>query len=308
MKKHLFALLITIPLLLISCGGSSSDDSESTGAVLQHQLRAKAQTMDLGNMGDYASHTVGAEIFECLYGYHYLKRPYEIIPVLAAAMPQISKDRLTYKIKIKEGIYFHDDKCFEGGKGREVKVSDFVYSWKRLADIKSRGKMWWLFDNKIVGLDEFREYTKSCKSAEEVDYSREVEGLRATDDYTLVIKLKRPWPQIMYVLAYLPTAVMAHEAVEYYGKNVGNHPVGTGSFKLKVWNRGSYIEMVRNPRCRFDPYPSEGEPGDLEKGLLADAGKAMPFVDRIVWRVVVEDQPRWLMFLQGDIDITSIPK
>ena len=34
----------------------------------------------------------------------------------------------------------------------------------------------------------------------------------------------------------------------------------------------------------------------------------MPFVDRIIWRIVPEDQPRWLLFEKGDIDITSIPK
>ncbi len=307
--KHL--LLFSICSILLASGGckSTSDkEAQSDEIVLQHQLRAKAQTLDPANIGDYASHTVGAEIFECLYSYHYLKRPYEIVPQLAVSMPQVSEDRLTYNIKIKEGIYFHDDKCFEGGKGREVKASDFVFSWKRIADIKSRSKMWWLFDDKIVGLDEFREYTKSCKSEEEIDYSRIVEGLQSPDDYTLVIKLKKPWPQILLNLAYLPTAVMASEAVEYYGRNIGNHAIGTGPFKLKVWNRGSYIEMVRNPNYRVDLYPSEGEPGDLERGLLADAGRAMPFVDRIIWRVVVEDHPRWLMFLQGDIDITSIPK
>ena len=40
----------------------------------------------------------------------------------------------------------HDNKCFPDGKGREVKASDFVYSWKRIADIKTRSVMWWLFD------------------------------------------------------------------------------------------------------------------------------------------------------------------
>jgi ABC-type transport system substrate-binding protein len=120
--------------------------------------------------------------------------------------------------------------------------------------------------------------------------------------------LKRPWPQILLLLAFTPTSPVAREAVDCYGKDVDSHPVGTGAFMLKTWDRGSYIEMVKNPTYRGEPYPSEGEPGDREAGLLADAGKPMPFVDRIVWRIVPEDQPRWLLFEQGDIDITSIPK
>ena len=304
-------LLFSICLILLFWGGckSSSDrDTRSGQIVLQHQLRSKVEVLDPANIGDSMSHAVGAEIFECLYRYHYLKRPYAIIPELAADMPAVSEDGLKYTIPIKSGVYFHDDECFAGGKGREVTAADFVYSWKRMADIKSRSKMWWVLDNKIVGLDEFREYTKTCKTAEEVDYSVPVEGLQTPDPYTLVIRLKKPWPQVMHVLAYLPTAAVAREAAEYYGKDIINHPVGTGPFMLKVWNRSSYIEMVRNPNYRVDLYPSEGESGDFERGLLADAGKPMPFVDRIIWRVVIEDQPRWLMFLQGDIDITSIPK
>jgi len=308
LRKFLFLILLSALLITGGCRKSNGDKSKSDEIVLIHQLRAKVQGLDPIDIGDYAGHAVGSDIFDCLYRYHYLKRPFEIIPELAADMPSVSEDRLVYTIPIRQDIYFHDDKCFGDGKGRNVIANDFIYSWKRLADIKMRSKMWWVFDNRIVGLDEFRQYSKTCKSAKDVDYDRLVEGLQALDDYTLVIKLKKPWPQILYMLAYLPTAVVAPESVERYGKDIINHPVGTGAFMLKVWNRGSYIEMVKHPNYRFDPYPSEGAPGDEEKGLLTDAGKEMPFVDRIMWRVVEEDQPRWLMFLQGDIDITSIPK
>ena len=306
--KILRILLVLMFLALPGCKRRGGETQSETGEILlQHRLQAKVQTLDPANIGDVSSHAVGSEIFELLYEYHYLKRPYEVIPMLADGMPAVSEDKLVYEIKVKKGIYFHDDKCFADGRGRELKAGDFVFAWKRIANIKALSKMWWIFDGKIIGLDEFREYSKGCKKGE-VDYSREVEGLKALDDYTLLIKLKRPWPQIMDMLCYPSTAPMAKEAVDYYGRNIMNHPVGTGAFKLKVWNRGSYIEMVRNPRYRKVYYPSQGEAGDEEKGLLVDAGKELPFVDRIVWRVIIEDSPRWLMFLQGDIDITSIPK
>jgi len=302
------SVVLTTALLIIAGCGSSSSGNEPNEIVLYTALSAKVRGLDPGDIGDVTSSLVASQIFECLYQYHYLKRPYELIPQLAEDMPIVSKDRLTYTIKIRKGVYFADDVCFEGGKGRELKADDFVFAWKRIADIKYLSKNWWIFDNKIVGLDEFREYTKSCKRREDVDYSRPVEGLITNDDYTLVIKLKKPWPQITYLLAHLPTAPIAKEAVDYYDKDIMNHPIGTGPFKLKLWHRGSFIELVKNPNFRSEFYPSESEADDLAKGYLADAGRKLPMVDRILMMVVQENPPRWFLFMQGKIDASGIPK
>ena len=307
--KKILGILSTAALLIISgCGGSPSAD-DANEMVLQHSLGVKITGLDPADMRDVYSLIVSSQIFESLYQYHYLKRPYELEPLLAEERPQISDDKLTYTIKIKREVYFQDDACFEGGEGRELKAEDFIYSIKRVANIKNLSQNWSLFDGRIVGLDEFREYTKGCKSRADVDYSREVEGLQAPDDYTLVIRLKRPWPQLIgTALADRVTAPVAKEAVDYYGTDIISHPVGTGPFKLKQWRRGSYIELVRNENFRGEAYPSEGQIGDAEAGYLDDAGKAMPFADRIVWTIIEESQPRWFLFLQGKIDAMSIPK
>ncbi|HSV26889.1 MAG TPA: ABC transporter substrate-binding protein [Sedimentisphaerales bacterium] len=273
--------------------------------VLFGAMNAKVRTLDPGDIGDVTSASVAALIFECLFEYHYLRRPYELQPMLAEAMPEVSADGLVYTIRIRRGVYFADDRSFPGGVGRELTAHDFVYSWKRIANVKNRSVNWWIFEGRIIGLDDFRRYTET---AEVVDYSRPVEGLYAADDHTLVIRLTKPWPQIVYMLAHLPTAAVAREAVDYYGDRIINHPVGTGPFVLRTWRRGSYIELVRNPNFREVFYPSDGEPGDREKGLLDDAGKRLPLADRILMVVVEEDQPRWFLFMRGKIDISGIPK
>ena len=307
--SHRLILLFFYCAVVLLCTGCAKRPGKSqNNNFLQHRLNAKVQTLDAADIGDVASEAVASEFYETLYGYHYLKRPYEIVPVLAQELPSVSEDGLTYTIKIKKGVFFTDDKCFKNGKGRELDANDFVYAWKRIANIKTICKSWWIFENKVVGLDEFREYTKTCTRIEDINYARPVEGLYTADDRTIVIKLKRPWPQILLLLAYIPTAPIAREAVDYYGKDIISHPVGTGAFKLKTWDRISYIEAVRNPTWHGELYPSEGAPGDREADLLADAGKPMPFVDGIIWRIIPEDQPRWLLFKMGDIDITGIPK
>ena len=301
-------LFITAVLSLAGCGGTSSEQ-EPNEMVLQHALYAKIKGLDPIIIQDEYSLNVCSQIFETLYQYHYLKRPYQLVPLLADAMPQVSDDKLTYTVKIKKGIYFQDDECFPGGKGRELKAEDLVYNIKRTADIKNLSPNWSYIEDKIVGLDEFREYTKTCKRPEDVDYSRPIAGLQTPDDYTVVIRIKRPWPQLVdNLLADVRNAPMAKEAVEYYSRDIISHPVGTGSFMLNEWRRGSYIELVRNPNFRGELYPSEGEFGDKEAGYLNDAGKIMPFADKIVWRIIVEQQPAWFLFLQGKIDAKGIPK
>jgi ABC-type transport system substrate-binding protein len=303
----IFGVLTILAVYFGGCDGKVGGEDPNE-IVLYSSLPTKISSLDPGNIGDVYSATVTGNIFERLYEYHYLKRPYELVPSLASGMPEISDDGLIYKIKIKDGVYFADDPCFEGGKGRELVAEDFIYAWKRIANIKYLSRNWWIFDEKIVGLDEFREYTKSCESKEDVDYSRPVEGLAAPDKYTLLVKLNKPNPQFLYILAHGPSAPVAREAVDYYGMDIISNPVGTGPFILKTWHRGSYIELSRNENYRESYYPSEGEAGDAEKGYLDYAGRRLPIPDRVLLVVIQEDQPRWLMFLRGVLDATSIPK
>ncbi|MBN1804177.1 MAG: hypothetical protein JW837_02890 [Sedimentisphaerales bacterium] len=306
---------ITLIFLLISaicisgCGKRSSKTGSENEMSINITLTGKIKSMDPVSIRAYETSLVVYHIFEPLYQYHYLKRPYVAVPLVAESMPQISEDKLTYTIKIKKGVFYQDDKCFPGGKGRELKAEDFVFSLKRIADIKNLSENWYNYNERIAGLDEFREYTKTCKSAEEVDYSRHVEGLYAADDYTLVIKLVKPWPDIINSsLTDIAVTPVSKEAVDYYGKDIISHPVGTGPFMLKQWRRGSYVELIRNPNFRGETYPTEGGPGDAEAGLLDDAGKPIPFADRLTFRVVEEQQPSWFLFMKGQTDSRSIPK
>jgi oligopeptide transport system substrate-binding protein len=306
-RTFLAIAAIAAVFALIGCRDSSSGE-EPNEMVLHHALYTKIAALDPGNIRDVYSIMVCSQIFENLYQYHFLKRPYVLVPLLAEDMPQVSDDLLTYTIKIKKGVHFQDDKCFPASKGRELRAQDFIFALKRIANIKYLSQNWSGYDNKIVGLDEFREYTKGCKKMEDVDFSRPVEGLQTPDDHTLVIKLKKPWPQLVYALADISSSPIAKEAVDFYGKDITGHPVGTGPFKLKTWQRGSYIELVRNPAFRGELYPSEGEPGDAEAGYLDDAGKIMPFADKVVWTNIEEYQPAWFLFMQGKLDASVIPK
>jgi len=305
--RRIIIIVVCGMALIFGCKGRTT--SESGEMVICRPLISKVHTLDPGNYRDVYSAQVIYQICEPLYVYHYLKRPYEMIPLTAESMPEISPDGLVYTIPIKKGVRFQDDACFPGGKGRELKASDFVFAVKRIANVRYASQNWSMLDDKIVGLNDFREYTKQFKKERDVDYSKEVEGLKALDDYTIQIKLVRPWPQILdAAFTDASTAPIAKEAVDYYGEDIIAHPVGTGPFQLVTWQRGTYIELERNKNWRGELYPSEGDAGDKEKGLLDDAGKPVPFADRIIFRIIEEDQPSWLLFMRGQLDFAAIPK
>ena len=293
--------MVLCVLVLSGCGKKEADDAANEN-VWRRPLFTKLQTLDCGNLSDVYSIGVASQIYESLYDFHYLKRPSELIPLLAEDFPAISDDKLTYIIKIKKRILFQDDPCFLDGKGRELKAQDFVYAIKRIANVKYKSQNWSEFDDRIIGLDDFREYTKQFKKELDVDYSHEAEGLKALDDYTLQIKLTRPWPQLTQSLTGPILAPVAYEAVEYYGEDIIYHPVGTGPYKLKTWHRGVYVELVRNESWRRRVYPSEGAPGDLKAGFLDDAGKPLATIDRLIYRIIEEFQPAWLLFKRGELD------
>jgi ABC-type transport system substrate-binding protein len=120
--------------------------------------------------------------------------------------------------------------------------------------------------------------------------------------------LKKPYPQFLYALAMPYSFIVAKEAVEHFGKEFLNHPVGTGPFILPVFEQNNRIVYTKNPTFREKFYPTEGEEGDDKLGLLADGGKRIPLVDKMVVDIIVESQPKWLSFQKAKADLLEIPK
>ena len=288
---------------LTACTSSKTPDKDT----LRMNLVADIKGLDPIYVSDLYSNTVAANIFDTLFTYHYLQRPLKLIPYLAESMPEASKDGLVHTIKIRKGVLFQDSEAFPSGKGRELTAQDFIYSWKRLADKSNTSDGFWIFDGKIKGLNEWRDNLTDGKAKFEDD----IEGLKAVDSHTLQITLTQPYYQLHNVLAMTYASPVAKEVVDKYGKETLNHPVGTGPYKLSKWIRGNTIILDENPTWHgksWMKYPSEGEEGDKEKGLLEDAGKALPFVKRIVFSNIIESQPAWLNFLNARFDLSPIQK
>ncbi|MDZ8117412.1 ABC transporter substrate-binding protein [Pontiella agarivorans] len=293
--------------LLFGCGGKEGRFPVKPGETVQYGQTSRIRGLDPGISGEVSSSMAISKLYEGLLEYDYLARPYKVIPALAESVPEVSEDGLVYTFTIRKGIYFHDNPCFPDGKGRELNARDFVYSFKRVADVKNASSGFWVFNNRIKGIDAFHD---ASKGEEPTDYSMDVEGLQALDDYTLQITLLEPYPQLLYILAMHYAFVVPHEAVEFYGKEFVNNPVGTGPYELVEWRRNSRIEFYRSPKWaetgRVERYPSKGTPEQVAAGLLKDAGKPIPFNDRVVQFVIDDATTSWMMFLAGQLGASSI--
>ena len=121
-------------------------------------------------ISDLYSGYVTRVIFDPLYRYDYLARPFRIVPNTAAAMPEISADGRTWTIKVRPGIHFADDPAFKGRK-RELTAADYVYSWKRLLDPKVRAPNIEAMTDRFVGDDAV---LAAAKAAGKLDYDTAV--------------------------------------------------------------------------------------------------------------------------------------
>ena len=297
----LVALLVIVAWLFLK--QRNAQQSLTDEKVLEIALTSGIKTMDPAHAEDHRSATEVANVYEGLLTYHYLKRPHALEPNLAEAMPTISQDGLVYTFKIRQGVKFHDNPCFPNGQGRELVAEDFVYSIKRTADPKVQAVCFYLIDGRIKGLNEWRKkYTDTA-----ADYSEEVAGLRAIDKYTLQLTLTQPYPPLLYILAKHFCYAVPQEAVQHYGQEFLNHPVGTGPFILKKFSaQASKLVYHRNPTFRKKLFPAEA--ADEFKPLLVDAGKPLPLVDKIIAHIIPEAQPRWLSFQKGQLDYIKVAK
>ncbi|MBL8511877.1 MAG: hypothetical protein JNM52_09555, partial [Betaproteobacteria bacterium] len=230
-----------------------------------------------------------------------LARPVKLVPQLVEAVPEPEDEGTRYTFRLKQGIYYAPDPIF-GGKRRELVAKDMEYAIKRFRDPANRSPYEWLFENRIVGLDEWAEAARKTGKA---DYEAPVVGMKVLDKYTLSFKLKTPDYNFLYFFALPNVVPMAREVIEGYAADTQAHPVGTGPYILKEWVRRSKIVLERNPDYRGHVLDTRyADPNDEwdREAIKALGGKTLPLIDRIEIYPIEEEQPRFLAFMNREHD------
>jgi len=296
-----FAVVAACAAVLLSPGTASAADPKK---VIHAAFPTPETGFDPQAAGDEYSNSVNRVIFDPLYRYDYLARPYKLVPNTAVAMPEISADGKTWTIKVRSGIYFADDPAFKGQR-RELTAADYVYGWKRVLDPAMRSNSLQTFEGHFVGAETL---VANAKETGKFDYDTPIEGLQAVDRYTIRFKLNYADYELMSNLSTVGTAAIAREVVEAYRDGAGwvmANPVGTGPYLLKEWRRGQRIVLEANPGFRDESYPESNSP---DNGAFAKLrGKRLPLAGRIEINIIDESNPRLLAFEQGDLDYVAVP-
>lgn len=292
-------------MLAVSCTdpGPRAPASGAADKVFRYSLADTPGSLDPVRASTVYQSQVILNLFDTLYEYKFLQRPYELKPALASALPVVSADGLTYTITLRTGQRFMDDPAFPDGVGREITAADVVYSLQRQFDPANKPAGTWLWQDRIVGLDEWKQ--------DGSDYAVPVAGLRALDTYVLQIQLKRPYPQLVYTLAMASAAIVPREAVAFYGREFSINPVGSGPFRLAAFDSARAV-LVPNPNYRREPLDLKAAGYDPATqggyGLEQLEGRAPPFLDRLEISFVGESSARWSSFTKTDeLQFTSLP-
>jgi oligopeptide transport system substrate-binding protein len=303
------------------------------------------------------------QIYQPPLQYHYLERPYQLVPYGATEVPHpvffdAAGRRLTddadakevayseYTVRIRPGILYqphpalatdekgsfdyHDLKPgdlrgiraigdFARRGTRELVAADYVHQVKRLAHPRLHSPVFGLMSEYIFGLKDFAatlsEADRALPEGGFLDLTRfELEGAQVLDRHTYRIRVRGKYPQFAYWLAMPFFAPVPPEADRFYAqpgmaeKNITLDwfPIGTGPYMLTVNNPNRQMVLERNPNYAGEVYPGRGEAADAAAGLLEDAGRPLPFIDKVVFSLEKEQIPYWNKFLQGYYDVSGI--
>ncbi len=165
----------------------------------------------------------------------------KVMPCIAERY-ETNHDATKFTFFLRKNVYFHDDPCFPGKKGRRLTADDFMYCFTRLCEPHTNNQVYSMFGGKVKGA---AAYYESVKNGEPLPGG--VEGIKVIDPFTLEIELEKPFGSFLRILATTGGFVFPQEAVAMYGDGLRTHAVGTGAFRLKTVKEGEVVILERNP-------------------------------------------------------------
>jgi len=243
LRRFCGAMAFTCAMLPGNAAWAQSPGQPVRGGILTASLFPEPPSLNLGLQPTQTVQLPGSKVYESLLTFSPDLQP---LPSLAKSW-SVSSDQLAWTFQLQQGVKWHDGKPFTS--------ADVVFSYQHI--LKNSSSLRPLLEN--------------------------TEEITAPDAHTVVFKLKQPYSPFLYTFDISIAAILPkhlYEGTDFASNPHNNAPVGTGPFKFAKWERGSYIELVRNPE-----YWREG----------------LPYLDGITFRVIPDAASRRTAMEQGTI-------
>lgn len=267
-----YSLLFIVSLLLFSCS-TEEKQTEVEKKVFNYNESSALTSLDPAFAGIQANTFAVSQLFNGLVEFD---KDLKIVPSVAERW-EVSEDGKMYTFFLRKEVQFHNHELFKDGKGREVKASDFEYSFKRICDTsKGFNQGMWIFNDKVL-----RTWKGGISDT----------AFNAVNDSTFKIYLQNPSPHFLGILAMNYASVVPKEITEHYGKEFRRHPIGTGPFTFYEWTEGEGLIFHKN---------EEYWKKDLK-------GEQLPYLDAVQIHFLSDKKQAYRAFLMGNLDyITGI--
>ncbi|MHA6481398.1 peptide ABC transporter substrate-binding protein [Paenibacillus sp. strain BS8-2] len=238
--QFMLVLVVAFSMLLTACTSNNNknadpanngannggEETPSTPQEFRFTLASEPPSLDPALMTDAQSSIVAAGLYEGLTRLNTKGEPENAIAKELTA----SEDGKTYTIKLRDDVKWSN--------GDPVTAHDFEYAWKRSLNPETASEYAYM----LFYLENGEKFNAGEASADDV-------GVKATDDYTLEVKLYTPAPYFPSLLAhytYLPVhqaTVEGNEAWAAEAKTI----VSNGPFTLKEWAHADKLVLTKNP-------------------------------------------------------------
>ena len=258
----LYSMGIVLLFTVLGLGGCKNVDKKSPQQVFHYNEDVSVTTLDPAFVKSQSEIWIVSQIYNGLVD---LNADLQAIPALAYRW-ELSNQNKTYTFHLRSDAQF----CFVDKEGvvsyRQLKASDVVYSFTRIADPKTASPGAWIFSGKL-------------------DSNLNL-AFQAPNDSTFVLNLLKPAASMLSLLATNFGYVVP---VEFSGQDksvLSRKPVGTGPFYLRRWEEEIKMVLRKNPRYH-------------EKDTQ---GVNLPYLDAVNVTFVKNKQTAFMQFVAGSYD------
>lgn len=259
----MLAAITAVALAASSCMAPASGESWDDTLVIG--IESEPDILDPQGGGGWVTYRISHQMFEGLVGQD-LSTPSAdaattaLKPLLAESW-EISPDGTTYTFHLRQGVQFHDGTAFD--------AAAVEYNIRRMWDKTSPQ-----YDTRAAGNTAF--------------VWQYLESVAVVDDHTITLQLTAPFSPLLRLMAQGgsgSTGIISPTALQKYGADIQNHPVGTGPFQFEERVRGQRVSLVRN----------EDYWGEKAK------------LDRVVFRSIPDAAARVNSLRNSETDMIAVP-